>query len=89
MTQGIARIPQMADFGGRTWLSRPSSIAKLRSFASFVAHEETFTASYCMQQGVQQPVEQKILCVSKSKIEEQKVGGAWTSFCREALEPQN
>lgn len=90
MTEGIARMPQIVNPDARDWLAKPSSINMLRNFASFVAQEDTFIAAYYMQEGPQQPVEQRVLCIRKStSIEELKVGGTWTSFVREAVQPRN
>jgi hypothetical protein len=81
MTEGTARIPQLINSGLREWLADPSSVMRLRNFASFVAQEETFSVRYKMQEGVRPFVEQKVLCISKSTEKgAQRTGGAWTRF---------
>lgn len=90
MTEGIAGIPEITYPGLREWIAKSSSITRLQNFASFVAREETITAQYKMQQGTQDSVEQKVLCISKNTTaEEGRVSGAWTNFFREALQLRN
>jgi hypothetical protein len=82
MTEGIARIPQLINSDLREWLADPSSITRLRNFASFVAQEETFSVRYKMQEGARPLVEQKVLCITKSTERggAQSAAGAWTRF---------
>jgi hypothetical protein len=84
MTEGITRIPQITNSKLQEWLAVPSSITRLRNFASFVAQEEAFLVQYKMQ-GQQALVEQRVLCISKnSRTDEQLVDGAWTGFFQRA-----
>lgn len=84
MTEGIAHIPDIAQLELQELLTKPSSITRLRNFASFVAQEETFTVMYNMQEGAS--AEQKVLCISKSmKPNKQRSEGAWMGFFAEAM----
>ena len=86
MTGDIARMPQITSPEIRKWLSKPSSITRLRNFASFVAREETFTVEYEMQGDIQSLVAQKVLSISKSRrAKQQHLGGTWTDFVEEAM----
>lgn len=81
MTEGIIHMPQIADSAGKNWLAEPSSVTRLRNFASFVAQEETFSVGNYMQESAQKLMEQRVLCISKrTGNEDSEVGGAWTSF---------
>jgi hypothetical protein len=76
MTEGIARIPEIAHPELREWLTKPSSIMPLRNFARFVAQDEAFTVAHNMQDGPVAAAEQKVLCISKSaRPERQSVSG--------------
>lgn len=84
MTEGIAHVPDIAQLELQELLTKPSSIMRLRNFASFVAQEETFTVVYDMQDGVS--AEQKVLCISRSmRPKKQNVSGAWMGFFAEAM----
>jgi len=64
MTRGIVQIPEIINLkSSRESSIKPVSVTRLKSFASFVAYEETFSAGYKMQGGL--VVEQKVLCINK------------------------
>jgi hypothetical protein len=81
MTEGIARIPQIAHPSLWERLADPSSVTRMRNFASFIAQEETFLVRYGMQEGTRPFVEQKVLCISKNSEEEApSTQGIWTDY---------
>jgi hypothetical protein len=86
MVEAISRIPEMAQPQLRQWLATPSSITRLRDFASFVAQEETFTVGYGAHDGAKTMVEQKVLFIGKcARVEEQLVNGTWSSFFKGSI----
>jgi hypothetical protein len=89
MVEGISRLSQIGDGELREWLAKPTSIIRLRNFASFVAQEETFTVRFEMQDSAKTTAEQRVLCIGNGTgTEEQRVNGAWTAFFRGAIGPR-
>lgn len=89
MVESVARIPAMLSHAKlRKWLAYPFSIARLTSFASFVAKEETFAVGYGGHNWTETgaDVQQKVLCIGKGGEEAVKRGdGNWSRFFAESL----
>lgn len=88
MVETVARIPAMLSHAKlRKWLAYPFSIARLTSFASFVAKEETFTVGYRGHDGTGTgaDVQQKVLCIGKGAQGGGKTDGTWSRFFAESL----
>lgn len=85
MTEGIGCMSHVTSAQLQEFLVRPSSITRLRNFASFVAREETFMVNYKMHGDTASSVPQKVLCISKNtKTENGHVDGFWMGFVNDA-----
>lgn len=81
MASNISQLPEVSNEQLRNSLLAPTSVSRLRNFASFVAREETFTMEYGVHTDSRDAVAQKVLCVDKRAGEgNQSVKGSWSAF---------
>lgn len=86
MVRGISSLEQFSSADMRNWLGIDdrckvgvTMARRIRNFASYVAHEETFQAN-CPLHGTGGTLQQKVLCITKRRDSHlQESHGSWTT----------